>query len=77
MKSLLVQDEDEMGRNIKKTGVVRKLEQSTKRKLTEGWISVLAVEIGRRRVESITLGDLEWSPNPNVISEGKRARKGR
>lgn len=26
---------------------------------------------------NITLGDLELSPNPNVISEGKRARKGR
>lgn len=77
MKSLLVQDEDELNRNIKKTGTIRKLEQSTKRKITEGWISVLPVEIGRRRVESITLGDLEWSPNPNVISEGKRARKGR
>lgn len=44
MNTLLVQDEDELDRNIKKTGTVRKLEQSTEWKIMEGWISVLEVK---------------------------------
>lgn len=46
MNTLLVQDEDELDRNIKKTGTVRKLEQSTEWKIMEGWISVLEVKQG-------------------------------
>lgn len=56
MNTLLVQDEDELDRNIKKTGTVRKLEQSTEWKIMEGWISVLEVKQGEDGEKASHLG---------------------